>query len=385
MESSSTSRNTKTNESTVKPVGSRSVKVTDDKLRLRRVRRKNKINDDTDERLPHLQSVLKTRLPKRLLRDTEDFQRTLKEFLQLTVDHPDEDCYPFIDDFSFNIDEGKSKIDYPIVNNRYFEADLRRCLATNEAILQRTIMISIVNRYWLGNIYDWNCEGQWSQPKDSRLPSREDDDVSLPKPDLAISFTLESFTGEEDDSDPIPSDLKRCISPDGGNRCFPFLFMEVKKAGSDLQDAYIANLHSASQALYNMYLWMARTGEAETFFKDVRVFSFVFNAQDLGVRVHRTSQLADGNIAFRFAEFLPLGRYSKDQACLLVKTILTDYAAQELHRVLKAAFAEVVKQEDERVVSKRKNNPPRDGGPSKRARHATQHTGQSFAIGNLST
>ena len=384
MESSSASRNAKDNESTARAAGTKSLKVSENKLRLRRVNR----DATEDERLAHLQSIVKTQLPERLLRDTEDFQRTLRDFLQLTVDHPDENCYPHIDDFSFNIDEGKSKIDYPIVNNKYFQADLKRCLARNEAILQRTIMIHIVNQYWLGNIFDWNCEGQWSQPKDSRLPSREDDDISLPKPDLAISFTLKSFTGEDDDSDPIPSDLEKCISPDGGSRCFPFLFMEVKKAASDLQDAYMANLHNASQALYNIYLWMARAGEVEAFFKTVRVFSFVFNAQDLSVRVHRASQLAEGNIGFRFHEFSPLGRYTKDQACLLIKSILTDYAAQELHPALHAAFTEIVKQEDERVVSKRKNNPPRDVGTSKRVRksqNTIQHTGQSFAIGNLST
>ncbi len=152
MESRSTSRNTTNIESTAKQKGTKSVKVTDNKLRLRRVKRDD-INDN-DEKLPHLQSILKTQLPKRLLKDTEDFQRTLKDFLQLTVDHPNENCYPFIDDFSFNVDEGKSKIDYPIVNNGYFQADLRRCLARNEAVLQRTIMINIVNQYWLGSIFD---------------------------------------------------------------------------------------------------------------------------------------------------------------------------------------------------------------------------------------
>jgi hypothetical protein len=53
-------------------------------------------------------------------------------------------------------------------------------------------MIHIINQYWLDPIFDWNTEGQWSQPKETRLPSREDDDISLPKPDLAISFTQDS-------------------------------------------------------------------------------------------------------------------------------------------------------------------------------------------------
>ena len=121
MESSSPSLNTKDNESTAKAAGTKSLKVSENKLRLRRVNR----DATPDERLTHLKSIVKTQLPERLLRDTEDFQRTLRDFLQLVTDHPDEDCYSYIDDFSFNIDELKSKIDYPIVNNRYFQSDLR--------------------------------------------------------------------------------------------------------------------------------------------------------------------------------------------------------------------------------------------------------------------
>ncbi len=173
---------------------------------------------------------MRDQLPDRPLKDTEDFKRILWNFLKLAADRPANNCYPFIDDLSFKVDEAKSKFDYPIVDNKDFQAGLRRCLGRNEAILQRTIMIHIINQYRSGNMFNWNCEGQWSLPRDSRLPSQEDDEIALPKPGLAVSFTLKSFTGEEDDSDPIPTDLEGCIFPDGGSRCFPFLFMEVKKA-----------------------------------------------------------------------------------------------------------------------------------------------------------
>lgn len=275
------------------------------------------------------------------------------------------------------------------MNRHYFEADLRRCLSQNEAVLQRTIMINIVNQYWIDKIFDWNTEGLWSQPKDTLLPSREDDDISLPKPDLAISFTLGSFTLAEDESDPIPPDLAKCLSPDGGDRCFPFLFFEVKKAAADLQDAYTANLHSASQALYNIYNWMVRAQLEDEFLEKVRVFSVVFNAQDLGVRVHRAVKLptGGGQLSYHFDEFRPLGRYSKDQACLLVQTILTSYAAKELHPVLKAAFVNVITQEEKRILAKRKAALTRTPS-SKRIRgggNDNLHTGQSFGMSNLET
>jgi hypothetical protein len=385
MDSSSTSRDTGDGGSTVRVQGSKSVKLSEAKLRLRRVRRE----PTADSRLQHFRSILKTKLPERPLKDIEELRSVTENFLKQIVDYPNESCYSYIDEFSFNFDEGKSNISYPVVNRRYFEADLKRCLARNEAVLQRTIMIHIINQYWLGEIFDWNSEGQWIQPRDTRLPSREDDDISLPKPDLAISFTLKSFTGEEDDSDPIPPELEKCISPDGGDRCFPFLFFEVKKAGSDLQEAYTANLHSSSQALYNMYNWMIRAGQEDVFFETVRVFSVVFNAQDLSVRIHRAVKLPTVGeaLSFQFDEFSPLGRYTKDQACLLIHTILNDYAAEELHPLLKTAFDEVVSQEDERVACKRKIDTARNNS-SKRAKknkNNVQHTGQSFAMSNLST
>jgi hypothetical protein len=383
MDSSSISRDD--GSTTQKGRKSGSVKVSLEKLRVRRIWQE----PEADSRLQHLNSILITELPERPLKDIEDLRTVAANFLQQIVDHPDHSCYVYLDNFSFDFDEGKSKINYPIVNRRYFETDLKRCLARNEAVLQRTIMIHIINQYWLDPIFDWNTEGQWSQPKDTRLPSREDDDISLPKPDLAISFALKSLTIAKDRSDPIPPDLAKCLFPDNGNRCFPFLFFEVKKAGADLQDAYTANLHSASQALYNIYNWMVRSGMEDIFLEEVRVFSVVFNAQDLGIRVHRAVKLPDGGgaLCFQFDELRPLNRYTRDEACLLIKAILTDYAAKELHPTLKSAFAKIATQEDERIASKRKATLA-GASSSKRIRggeNNVPHTGQSFGMSNLST
>ena len=130
--------------------------------------------------------------------------------------------------------------------------------------------------------------------------------------------------------------------------------MEVKKAASDLQEAYLSNLNNASQALYNMYQWMARVDEIKGFEDKVRVFSLVFNAEDMLVRVHRCKQDDDGNLWFYFEEPRNLVRYSRDEAWVLVNSILEDYAAKELHPTLKAAYKAVVKQMDETIQAKRK-------------------------------
>lgn len=329
-----------------------------------------------------------TELPERRLKVTGDLQHLMRDFLQQAIEHSDDTCYPYIDDFSFNFDQGKSKLNYPVVNEQFFQADLKRCLARNEAVLQRTIMIHIIDQYWLGEIFDWNCEGQWSQPIDSRLPPTKDDEIPLPKPDLAISFKLQSFTRGEADSNPIPDDLERTISPDGHKRCFSFLSMEVKKAEADLQDAYMTNLNNASQALYNMYTWVVSTEEnLDRFFSTARVFSLVLNAQDLSVRIHRPHLLEGGDISYRFQEFWPLNRYSKNQACQLIKTILNDYAAEELHPILQSVFAEIIKREQERVKSKGKAEIAR-ATSSKRVRKnqdTEEPNGQSFEMSSLRT
>lgn len=383
MDSSSISR--EDGSTTVRGTRSKNLRVSEELLRVRRV----SSDPEPDDKLGYLKSILTKRLPERPLKSIMELRSITQMFIQQIDDYPEESCYSYIDEFSYSFDKGKSEIGYPAVNRRYFEADLKRCLARNEAVLQRTIMIHIINQYWLDEIFDWNTEGQWSQSKDTLLPSRNEGDITQPKPDLALSFTLKSFTVSKDNSDPIPPDLSKCISPDGGKRCFPFLFFEVKKAAADLQDAYISNLYSASQALYNIYHWMVRSEQEDIFFEKVRVFSVVFNAQDLGIRVHRAVKLPTerGALTFLFDEFEPLGRYTKDQACLQIRTILNDYAKKELHPVLQSTFTELVTQEDERIRSKRKAAVTRDSS-SKRTRgfrNGIEDAGQSFGMSNLST
>ena len=392
MDSSSTSRYTGENESTVKGKNGKK-KVSEIKLRIRWI----KLDAVEYGRIEHLKSILKTALPDRRLKDIGELQSVAQNFLEQIADYPESVCYPYIDDFSFNFDKEKSRLGCSAVNSKYFEADLQRCLMKNEAMLQRTVMIHIINQYWIGSLFDWNTEGQWCLPKDNRLPSRKaDDDITQPKPDLSISFTHASFIRGVGESAAFPTELEKCISPDGVRRCFPFLFMEVKKAAADLQDAYLANLHSASQALYSIYQWMVQAGQQDEFFEKICVFSIVFNAQDLGVRVHHAVRLHDGAIEYRFTEFCPLDRYTKDQACRLIHAILYDYAAEELYPILKATFDEVVTQEDERSRSKRKASDVRSATAAaatsvattkrlRRAQTGNGQTGQSFAMSNLST
>ena len=383
MQNSSNSANTRDddeeNTSTVKEKGSRPTKVSPSKLCFRRIYIEE---EKPDKKMEHLTSIIKTTRSEPSSSEARDLLFIAQELLDEARKNLDAGCLHFLDNFSFNFDKAKSRFNFPVVNDKYFKSDLARCRIGNEAILQRTVMIHIIDHHWLPEIFTWNSEGQWFQSVDTRLPSSRIDVISSPKPDLAIFFSKKSFTGKDID-DPIPSELDRCISPDGGNRCFPFLFMEAKKAGSDLQEAYTANLHSASQALYNIYAWMIRVNREDDFFNDVRVFSLVLNAQDLSVRVHRAEK-QDDKLFFHFAEFHSLQRYTKDQACLLIRTTVIGYAEKELHPILRSTFKELTKQETEQISAKRKAN-FQGQSSEKRIRRQQRLLPQTFAMTELSS
>ncbi|RYC63272.1 hypothetical protein CHU98_g2926 [Xylaria longipes] len=80
--------------------------------------------------------------------------------------------------------------------NQKFENDLEHCKApANEAVFQRTVMMSIIDRSHLKSAFDFNCEGQWSLQGSNPLPSDGDDAITGPKPDLAIFFRFDYLVG----------------------------------------------------------------------------------------------------------------------------------------------------------------------------------------------
>ncbi|KAI9657953.1 MAG: hypothetical protein M1821_002610 [Bathelium mastoideum] len=335
-------------------------KVSDSKLRIRKIEEKRK----PDSKMEHLRSLLKTELPEPSERVITQGEALARNFLEEIGRYTDRRYYALLDSFSYSIDAHKADAGLSTVNTQYFDADLARCQTKVEAVLQRTIMMNVLDRHWLGEHFDWNTEGQWRQPKETLIrPTKEGDEMTLPKPDLMISFTLESFSSGRDRSHPIPDDLEPCIFPDRDQRCFPFLFFEVKKAAADLVAAHRANLNNASQALYNIWQWMKRADQLTEFYEKVRVFTFVFNAQELSVRVHRAELDKDDDgqdalfFVFDIVEEIEKHSYTRDKACLLVSSIMKNYADAELLPILQATFAEVMRQEKAKTPSKRKGDP----------------------------
>jgi hypothetical protein len=69
-----------------------------------------------------------------------------------------------------------------------------------------------------------------------------------------LSFTLKAFTGTGTSS-PFLHEIGSCMRPDGAvDKCFPFTSMEIKRGVHDLESGSMANPHSASQALFNIYI-----------------------------------------------------------------------------------------------------------------------------------
>jgi hypothetical protein len=343
---STTPRESVEGASTVKGVG-RPKKLDWDKLRSREVDEDASI----DVRLSHFEGLLRWELPKLNPEQVREVQTIFGKFARLTVEEVD---YPQVESVSNDFDKWKSKVRLAKMTEEHFSSDITRCTFSNEAVLQRTIMMEIIDRHQMHKYLAFNSEGQWKQNHSDCLISRDADLVTLPKPDLNISFKLESF----DKTAPIPGNLKKSFRPDSlgqkYGRCFPFLFFEVKRATTELEVALMANLHSASQALLNIYAWMVRAQHAETFFDQVRVFSFVFNAQDLSVRMHRASRHEITLLQYHFVELVEFRTYSKDQVCLLVRNILEKYAIGELHPILKSAFDTVTEERSRSIQEKRK-------------------------------
>jgi hypothetical protein len=346
--------------------------LTWDKLRLRRVPRTR----TEDERSEYFKTILSVKPFRIRFKDIGNLQAILRDFLQrCDKARPNDDSYGAIEDLSNQISRWRPGVNLASITNREFDIDVGYCKISNEAVLQRTVMTSIIDRWQLHELFVYNCEGQWSIPKLYRLPTRSrGDEVTLPKPDLAVSFTLEAFTGS-DTSSPFPKDIGACMRPDGGiGRCFPFIFMEVKRGAHDLDSASMANLHSASQALFNIYIWMLQAGHEDIFFDSVRVFSIVLNAQEIGMRVHRASPLPNTTsaLSYHFDDIVSITGYTRDQACLLFRNVLIEYGEKELHGILKATFEEVSRQEDEskemeerQFQSKRKADPVINAGSKK--------------------
>lgn len=239
---------------------------------------------------------------------------------------------------------------------RNWKVDLLKCKVSDEAILQRTIMMDLIDRHHIEDTLDYACESQWSNTstipqRDSALASR----MPNPKPDLAIAFKADSLLSIYKQAD--LRNFRTVMCPESckeikRDRAFHFLSIEVKGTlgESGNWSAHQQNLNTATQALHNIYVFMKMAGKEtlEAFHKKVRFYSIVATSKAFHVRVHRAMKIgeADG----RIEEDYPLcfvydvlynqegGTYTRATAAGIVQNIVVKYGVNILQPLLRNAM-----------------------------------------------
>jgi len=270
-------------------------------------------------------------------------------------------------DFDAVVDDDKEWIEHAILRNssqpcsaeeeQNWKNDLSKCKVSDEAILQRTIMMDLINRHHLQDTLDYTCESQWKCPssmpqKKSELATR----MPKPKPDLAVAFRANSLlpTFQQTDLDTLRNIMcPESDKEDKRDRAFHFLSIEVKGTSGPLgnQVAHRQNFNTATQALHNIYVFMDLAGpEAlRAFYKKVRFYSVVATGLVFHVRVHRAIELKKGRIEKSY----PLGfvydiihnhqggDYTKNAATGIIKNILIEYGTKILQPLLAKTLEKV--------------------------------------------
>ncbi|KAI0506358.1 hypothetical protein F5B22DRAFT_650748 [Xylaria bambusicola] len=341
----------------------RTKKVTPEALRTRQV---EVIEANEDEWTAEFREHLVEKRMKISFKKTEPLLQSMKNFERKTkLANDDDDSWDAIEELCKEINEWRAAMRLGAITSENFKNDLDYCKSSsNKVAFQRMVMMSIIDRCHLKPVFNYNFEGQWNQ-EICPLPSTNGllDIIADPQPDLAIFFEFASLVGTDSfsKSAPIPPELQPCMNPDGNTqRCFPFIFIEAKKATADIESAILKNLHSASQALFNIYAWMSRAKQDDVFFKDVRVFSVAINEEEAIVRVHWAVPVSNGddsgleflhnNLHYR-QEKKP---YTRDGLCTLIHNILINYAEKTLLKILKSTVDKILK--EHKKTLKRKNN-----------------------------
>lgn len=191
---------------------------------------------------------------------------------------------------------------------RAWERDLKKVNDdSSEAIFQRTIMMSMIDRHRLINhqeddIIDFAVEKPWTCPPmpSKLLMSAYQKSLTQPKADLALAFHHRAIFRQRYWGD-IPTALKEVVCYEGDktnrSRIFHFMTIEGKNACKNIHDpiAALQNLNSASQSLHNMYEFFREAGgnHVDIFFEKVRFFSAVSTSSGIQIRIHRACLTTD--------------------------------------------------------------------------------------------
>ncbi|TGJ80312.1 hypothetical protein E0Z10_g8456 [Xylaria hypoxylon] len=280
--------------------------VSRESLRTRRVR----FNAPrADERTVEFKKFLVEKPIEIAFEQTKSLQESVEHFLRKAKKaERGENSYDAIEELCNEINKWKATVRLGVATNQEFNDDLEHCIdSSNEVAFQRTVMMSIIDRSHLKPAFDFNCEGHWSLQGNYPLPSTDDP--------------------------------------------------EATRGFDNIDAAVLANMHSASQALLNIFVWMNKANHDEIFYKDVRVFSIAINVEKVIARVHRAAlvDIGDGPVLEFFYDDLQKTKfsYTRDEVCTLIHNILSDYAETKLLGILKATVEKVLKEYKQDLKRKR--------------------------------
>ena len=237
----------------------------------------------------------------------------------------------------------------------------------NEALFQRTLMISLVARHCLiyersatkEPLLDFSVEEPWTCPP---MPSRDfykenTKFLTQPKPDLAVGFCREAVLPRSFWKI-MPDSIKRLIcyeslDDSGQDKVFHFFTIEAKR--SLISPENLVGLHqslnNASQALHNMFEFFRDAGHEEIFFNKVRFFSVVASNLGLRIRIHRATKVLEDQdlimknrpdypLQFKFQEFSKFSKdydFDREKTLRVFEKIFHGYEVKELLPLLHEA------------------------------------------------
>ena len=290
---------------------------------------------------------------------------------------------------------------------------------SNEAIFQRTLMVSLICRHFLiyekevngEQLLDFSAEEPWAcLPMPSRalwnagpVPDVDEKLLTQPKPDLAICFKRKAVIKDGLwRSLPEATQELACFENQnsGMSRIFHFLTVEAKNATTSLEDpkALHQSLNNASQALNSFYEFFQDAGPThrQIFFDKIRFFSVVANTEGILIRIHRAIEIPqDANrfelvipdrpeyrLNFEYREFARLtgeDRFTRERVVEMFRKMLK-YAVEELSVWISAAAEDLMKNLDENVVgyqAREKVGFYRHGQPSPKTSKNTPRTSRA--------
>jgi hypothetical protein len=288
------------------------------------------------------------------------------------------------EEFSFNGARDVACPEVPDIIKDYdeklWEKDLEKCQKQiQEAIFQRTMLLSMIDRYRLfygyqestpeQSLLEFAVETPWTcLPMPTHAERRGKRFLTSPKPDLAVGFRRRKLF-ESCDWNSFPEETQKLIcfegiGPPNVDRAFYFLAIEAKRGFTSVDDPVAVNqcLNNASQALHNMFEFFKEAdrdiGEGtkvkkndftKEFFERVRFFSVVAVAGAMKIRIHRACELGEDDdkgpkedypLKFVFSEYKEVSKkeFKRQGVVEELTKVLYNYGVNELAGLLRRAI-----------------------------------------------